>query len=153
MGVRLSQSDIFGSYIIVFVIRRLIFASCLTVFPQLPFQTASSQMTFLIILNLMYTAYTIHCRPYLDKQTTRLEVFNEFCNLQVSVQFLILVSYQNRPAYLNDLGITINWFLIFVILINVCVVGGGQVYIQYKKCVLNKRRKEHIAYTKTALYK
>ena len=77
----------------------------------------------IIYLNLLYSAYVFNKpRPFTDKNVNLLEMFNEFCNLQVSIYYLILCMFQLDQEYLNALGIELNWIVISIMSINIVIV-------------------------------
>ena len=82
-------------------------------------------MISIIFLNLLFTAYTFdNPRPFLCHSRNLLEMMNEFFNLEMSIAFILIVMVQNDPKYLNDIGIGLNTYFVFIMTINVVVVLG-----------------------------
>jgi hypothetical protein len=112
-------------YNIFFIIRRFVYAM-LIVLPPLFGMTPIVQLGLIINLNLFSCCYNIHMQNFEIRKMNLIEIFNEICNLIISV-YVLAMSQNTTGEQIFMTGLINNYFIIAMYVINLIFVLFGLV--------------------------
>jgi len=100
------------------------------------------QIMALIVMNTVYFAWYVACRPHETKERTRLEIFNE-CIIQMITYHLIAFSdlvVDSEGKFI--MGYSYIGFVLLLVASNCTVMVGREVERLQRMRVLQSKRKE-----------
>jgi hypothetical protein len=100
-------------YIVLFLLRRLVFALSLVFLTDWPLL----QVNLLFLQSLSLLLYLLACRPFDDPVISAQELFNELCILGVTYPSLLFSGYLDDPLIEYQAG----WYIVGVIGVNLTV--------------------------------
>ena len=117
---------------IFFMVRRVVYAVLLIT----PYEYEVSlvlQIFAVIALNCLSMIYVASSRPFASRTANRIEAFNEWINLNVS-GLLVLMQKEVDHANHYKLGLVNNFFVLFLVIVNLAVVVYGSFFEIRGKC-------------------
>lgn len=123
------ESDNIQPFQVFFIVRRVIYASIITLIPIYTPLNAFMQYFMVVMLNLYSCGYNAQHKPFEDKGHNLTEIFNEWVNLTVSSWFLVsmVAIPENDNDKLYQIGLMTNYLVLGMIAINIFFVFSNMV--------------------------